>query len=86
MGWYFINIKGMKKVEEIVGKVFGIASAKVKNNTSPKNTPAWDSFNGLALATELEKSFSITFRVEEIVAVRNVGDIKKVLRKHGVKV
>jgi len=76
----------MKTVEEIVGKILDIPPAKVTNNTKPENTPSWDSFNGLALVTELEKNFKVVFSIEEVVAVHKVGDIKKALRKRGVKV
>ncbi|MBI3075300.1 MAG: acyl carrier protein, partial [Parcubacteria group bacterium] len=56
------------------------------DDTSPENTTSWDSFNGLLLATELEKEYKITFSIEEVVAVRRVADIKKALRSRGVPV
>ena len=40
------------------------------------NTEGWDSFNGLLLATELEKEFKVKFTMEDIVSIKNVGDIK----------
>jgi len=76
----------MKKVEDIVGLVLNIAPKKIKNTTNPDNTPEWDSFSGLTLVTELEKIFNVNFSIDEVLSVRNVGDIKKALRKHGVKV
>ncbi len=76
----------MKKVEEVVGAVLKIPPKKITDDTSPENTTSWDSFNGLLLATELEKEYKITFSIEEVVAVRRVADIKKALRSRGVPV
>jgi acyl carrier protein len=76
----------MKKIEEIIAQVFNINSSQVTNETSPENTEEWDSFNGLLLITELEKEFGIKFSIEEMIAVKDVGDIKKVLRKNNISV
>ena len=34
---------------------------------------------------ELENEFKISFTVDEVINVKTVGEIKKALRKHGVK-
>ncbi len=76
----------MKTVEEVLGKVLDIDSSKITDVTSPSNTDAWDSFNGLLLVTELEKNFDVKFTIDEIVGVKNVADIKKVLKEHNVDI
>lgn len=73
------------EVEKLIGKVLGIDSVAVNDKTSPENVESWDSFNGLLLATELEKKFKAKFTAEEIASVKNVGDIKAILKKHGIK-
>lgn len=75
----------MGKLKQILAKVLEIDSATITDETSPQNTPSWDSFNGLLLVTELEKGFDVKFTIDEVVAVKNVRDIKKALEKHGVK-
>ena len=72
------------KLEEVVAKVFGIDANIVTDKTSPDNTEEWDSFNGLLLVTELEKTYDVEFTIEEVIAVRDVSDIRKALGKHGV--
>ena len=72
------------KLEEVVAKVFGIDASIVTDKTSPDNTEEWDSFNGLLLVTELEKTYDVEFTIEEVIAVRDVSDIRKALGKHGV--
>ncbi len=75
----------MKKVEEVIAKVLGLDIAKISNGTGPDNTESWDSFNALILVSELEKNFNVKFTIDEVVGVKNVGDIKGVLQKHGIK-
>ncbi len=72
------------KVEEIIGKILNIDSTTIKDETSPENTSEWDSFNGLLLVSELEKNFNVKFDIEEIIAVKNVSDIKKSLKRHNI--
>ena len=72
------------KLEEVVAKVFGIDASIVTDKTSPDNTEEWDSFNGLLLVTELEKTYDVEFTIEEVIAGRDVSDIRKALGKHGV--
>lgn len=74
----------MKTVEEVLSKVLGIDSKTIADATKPEDIESWDSFNGLVLVTELEKNFKVSFSIEEVVEVKKVGDIKKILKRHGV--
>ncbi len=71
-------------VEETVGKILNIDPDKINDDTSPENTGQWDSFNGLLLVSELEKNFNVKFDIEEVIAIKNIGDIKSILKKHKV--
>lgn len=57
---------------------------QINDQSSPETIERWDSFNGLVLVDELEAEFKIKFTLDEVLDVRNVGDIKKHLRNHGV--
>lgn len=76
----------MKTVEEVIAKVLEIDRSVITDATSPNDIENWDSFNGLVLVTELEKVFHVSFSLDEIVAVKNVGDIKKSLKHHGINI
>ena len=71
-------------VEDVVAKTLNIPVEQVSDDTSPENTEEWDSFNGLLLATELEKAFKVIFSIEEVVSVKRVADIKRILGVHGI--
>lgn len=75
----------MKSVEEVLVKVLNVDASKINDETTPNDVENWDSFNALILVSELEKNFKVKFTLDEVVGVKNVGDIKKVLNKHGVK-
>ena len=75
----------MKRLKAILSKVFGIDENSITDQTSPDNLETWDSFNGLMLVSELEKEFNVKFTMEEVTSVKNVLDIKKSLKKHGIE-
>jgi len=73
-----------KKLYDIISKVFSIQISEINDESSPETIESWDSFNGLILVDELENSFNIKFSVSEIIDVKNVKDIKRHLKNHGV--
>lgn len=73
-----------KEIYEIIAKVFSIPESDVNDDSSPENIESWDSFNGLVLVDELESYFKVKFTISEITNVKNVSDIKKYLKSHGV--
>ncbi len=75
----------MKTVEEVIAKVLDLEAKAVTDKTGPENTDSWDSFNGLLLVTELEKNFNIKLSIDDVVEIKNVGDIKRMLIKYGIK-
>jgi acyl carrier protein len=74
-----------KELYNIIGKVFSISADDIDDESSPENIESWDSFNGLVLVDELENHFNVKFTLSEIAGVKNVSDIKKYLKSHGVE-
>lgn len=79
-------VNNMARLEKILSKVLEVKQTDINDESSPDNISNWDSFNGLMLVSELENEFKISFTVDEVINVRTVGEIKKALMKHGVKV
>lgn len=75
----------MKTLNAILSEVLQIKEDAITDRTSPDTVDSWDSYNGLLLVSELENNFGVRFTLSEVLAVKNVGDIKKALSKHGVK-
>lgn len=76
----------MDKLKKILAKILEVDEGEINDKTSPKNTPTWDSYNALLMVSEIEQAFDKRFTMDEVMKVKNVGDIRKVLRKHGVKI
>jgi len=73
-----------KKLYDIISKVFSVQISEINDESNPETIESWDSFNGLILVDELESNFNVKFLVSEIIDVKNVKDIKRHLKNHGV--
>lgn len=76
----------MKSVEEVLANVLALKPEDITDDSGPDTIESWDSFNGLMLVTELEKNFKVSFSLEEVVGVKKVKDIKRVLKSHGIRI
>ncbi len=72
----------MDKLNKILADVLEIEVSAITDQTSPETVQNWDSFNALIIVSELEAKFNVKFTMEEIVAVKNVGDIRAALKRH----
>jgi acyl carrier protein len=72
------------KVEAVFSDVLGIPLESITEETSPENTPEWDSAQAVNLVLALEDAFQIRLSTKEIVSMRDIALVKKVLRTKGV--
>jgi acyl carrier protein len=72
------------KLKEILERVLKINKENLNDESSPDNIASWDSFNGLMLISEIEKTFNVKFTMQEVMMIKNVADIKYILTKHEV--
>jgi len=73
-----------KSLYEIISKVMGVSIDQINDQSSPETIERWSSFNALVLVDQLETEYQIKFTLGEITDVKNVSDIKKYLKNHGV--
>jgi len=71
---------------QIISRVMDFPIEDLTDNSSPESIKSWDSFNGYVLLDELESNFDVKFSLDEVLDVKNISDIKKHLRNHGVKI
>lgn len=74
----------MDKFITIVATSFKVKPEDIKDSMSAETLPNWDSMNYLMFISELEKSFSISFGMDEVLSAKNLGEIKNYLRAKGV--
>ena len=68
----------------LIARVMNVPVSQINDASSPESIPSWDSFNSYVLLDELESEFQTQFSIDEVVETKNVSDIKKHLRNHGI--
>jgi acyl carrier protein len=71
-------------ITKIFAEVLRIPSETIHDDTSPENTPQWDSVQAMNLVLAIEEAFDIRLTTKEIVSMRTVGIARKVLQAKGV--
>ncbi len=66
-----------------IAQVFEMTPDQLTPDTHRDNVPAWDSLGVLTLMASLDSDFGIILTDEDIQAVKTVGDILDVMRRHG---
>ena len=70
-----------KEIYQIFSDTFNIPINDIKPETSPGDTPLWDSLGQLNLISALEQHFSIIFEFEELFEIVSVETIISVVDK-----
>jgi acyl carrier protein len=73
-----------QRLYDLIGKIMGVQSSSINDESSPTSIESWTSFKGYVLLSELETEFNVKFTIDEAMDVANVADIKKHLKNHGV--
>jgi acyl carrier protein len=63
--------------------VFGY-TGPLTEETTPEQVTRWDSLQHIALVRVLESTYDIQLSLDEMMEMRCVGDIERVLARHGV--
>ena len=74
------------KIYSIVSKVMNVPESEISDQSGPETIKVWDSLNLYMLIDDIETEFNVKFILEEILEIKNVGDFKKQLKKHGVDI
>lgn len=70
-------------VMRIFGKVLNVDPQTISDATSPANTAQWDSLASLTLMMTVEEAYSIKLSTAEMMRIRNVGQLRAILRQKG---
>ena len=73
-----------KNLEELLAELLQIPVTKVTADLMMKDLDVWDSLKHMEVIAALEQQFELQFSFDEIVTMRSVGDIKRVLSIKGV--
>jgi len=70
----------LTKVQSAFKSAFDIDPRTITLDTSPDNVPAWDSMGHVTLASSLERTFGLSFDVDDLMEMENVREICRVVQ------
>jgi acyl carrier protein len=79
-----VGVLMVDRVIEIFAGVLGIEAEHLSDETSPVNTPAWDSLSNIMLVTEIEAIFEVELSTSDIESMRSIGQARATLQRLGV--
>lgn len=68
-----------QKIKQLMADLFRMKPEEIVDDLTMKNTDVWDSLKHMELVLAIEQEFGIELTFDEIVAMQNVQDIKRVL-------
>lgn len=71
----------MKSFNTIVSEIFAIPESAVRDDMSSKDVPEWDSMNYLLFIAELEKEYSVSFSMDQVMNAKTLGDLRLVVEE-----
>ena len=75
-----------KNLEQLLADVLQIPVTEVTDQLAMTDVEVWDSLKHIELIASLEEQLDVQLSFDDIVAMRSVGDIKRVLSNKGVTV
>ena len=75
-----------EKLRTLIAQALMISVSQVTPDLAMQKSEAWDSLKHMELIVALEAACGFDLTFEEIVAMRSVADIKRVLAARGVEV
>lgn len=76
--------KKLERVREAFKAAFDTDAALVTEGSVPNDIQGWDSLGHVKLVAELEKVFSTTFEVDEVMEMEDVAAILRLLATKGL--
>ena len=70
---------------ETFSKGLNLPAESLSDETSPSNTPAWDSLAAMEMVVLIEDTFDVRLKTSEIMKMRSIGLARNVLRSKGVE-
>lgn len=75
----------MDELGRLVAKALRMKGAPPSEDFDFRGTVEWDSLGHMELVAAIEERWNVTLTSEEIIGMRTMAGIRKMLRAHGVK-
>jgi len=80
-----IKINNLEELENLLTSVLNCSKADLKDENGPNKISNWDSITHMEMISKIEDKFNIQLDVDEINQIDTIGTLKKVLKKHEIK-
>jgi acyl carrier protein len=70
---------------QTIAMVLNVPADRLSDESSPANTPEWDSLATVNLTLAVEREFGVRLSMREVRSMSTIGLAKSVLRGKGVK-
>ena len=72
-------------LSQVFADGLGLEPASISEQTSPDNTPQWDSLAAMSLVSLIEDTFAVRLTTRDIMRMRTVALAREVLKAKGVR-
>jgi len=72
------------RIQKLLSSVFVSHKERFLDSCGPSEISEWDSLNHLNLVMAINNEFGINLGFEEMLELKTVGDIKRILKKHDI--
>jgi acyl carrier protein len=69
------------RLSDVFRRVFEDKSMEIKNETTAQDVPGWDSLTHIDLIIQIEEEFGITFTVNDLIGLANVGEMLSLIER-----
>jgi acyl carrier protein len=69
----------MNKLNKIIANVFQMNADEIADDISMEDIDRWDSLTHMKLVVSLEEKYNLEFSAEQIIAMKNIRTIKKII-------
>lgn len=74
----------MKNLIDLISSILNVPSDKLNLESGPKEIPSWDSLGHVSLMSAVEQTYDLRFTMTEILSVKTINDLVKLIEKYGV--
>tara|TARA_B100000686_G_scaffold306302_1_gene345610 strand:- start:11900 stop:12124 length:225 start_codon:yes stop_codon:yes gene_type:complete len=70
-----------EKLRTILAEATELEPEEITDESSPEDTPEWDSFAHMNMVAEVEKAYSIKLTMEEVIEMQSLSKMVEVISR-----
>ncbi len=68
-----------ERLQKVILRKLKLDKFDFKNETLASQVPGWDSLTHISVIVEIEKTFNVRFKMQEILRLKNLGELQKLI-------